>query len=194
MEPNEIKEVDEIEPVEEIEETKDEFDNDTTDWKALALKNQGIAKRYQTKLQKKQEADKLAAKEAEEAKTKEKQPQDKKDFDYAEKSYLLSNGIKKDEITFVWEEHQKTGKSIDEILESKYFQNELRDKRELAETEEAVPRGTKRTAGSTRDTVEYWQAKGELPPRSQPELRRAVLNARIKKEEAASKFTDTPVV
>jgi len=202
MQSNEKEMVDELEPVEEIEETKDEFENDTTDWKALALKNQGIAKRYQTKIQKRLEAEKLATKEAEkakaeEAKAKEKQPQDKKDFDYAEKSYLLSNGIKKEEIPFVWEEYQKLtdkDKNLDKLLDSKYFMNELNEKRELKETEEAVPRGTKRTAGSARDSVEYWNTRGELPPWNQPELRRKVLNARIKKEESASKFTDTPVV
>jgi len=195
MKPNDKEMVDDLEPVDEIEETKDEFENDTTDWKALALKNQGIAKRYQTRLQKKQEAEKLAAEEAEEAKTKEKQPQDKKkDFDYAEKAYLKAMGIEKDEFPFVKEAMQSTGKSLDEILDSKYFQSELKEKREEKASQDAIPSGTKRSGGSARDSVEYWLAKGEMPPEDQPKLRREVVNARIAAEERKTKFTDRPVV
>lgn len=196
MATNDNKEVDEIEEVEEIEETKDEFENDTTDWRALALKNQGIAKRYQTKLQKKLEAEKLAAKKAEEAK--EKQPQDKKedkkDFDYAEKAYLKAMGIEKDEFPFVLEAMQSTGKSLDEMLDSKYFQSELKEKREEKASQDAIPSGSKRSGGSARDSVEYWLAKGELPPTDQRELRQQVVNAKLKAESAKNKFTDRPVV
>jgi hypothetical protein len=50
----------EVEEVEEIVEVKDDDGNDTTDWKALALKNHGIATRNKTKLLKVKE--KLEAK------------------------------------------------------------------------------------------------------------------------------------
>ena len=193
MEPNEKEMVDELEPVEEIEETKDEFDNDSTDWKALALKNQGIAKRYQTKIQKGLEAEKTAAKEAEKAKKEEKQSQDKKDFDYAEKAYLKTMGIEKNEFPFVKEAMQSTGKSLDEILDSKYFQSELKEKREERASQDAIPTGTKRSGGSARDSVEYWIAKGELPPADQRELCIKVVNAKIAAEKSKSQFTDRPI-
>ncbi len=43
------------EPIEAIEELPEEVEGEETDWKALALKNQGIAKRLKTKLEKKDE-------------------------------------------------------------------------------------------------------------------------------------------
>jgi len=186
---------DELESVEEIEETKDEFENDTTDWKALALKNQGIAKRYQTKLQKRNKADTEKAKaDLEKEKQSQNKKEDKKDFDYAEKAYLKAMGIEKDEFPFVKEAMQSTGKSLDEILDSKYFQSELKEKREEKASQDAIPSGTKRSGGSARDSVEYWLAKGEMPPEDQPKLRREVVNARIAAEERKTKFTDRPVV
>jgi predicted nucleotide-binding protein (sugar kinase/HSP70/actin superfamily) len=59
----------EVEEIDEIVEEKDEEGNDTTDWKALALKNQGIAKRYKTQMEK--------AKAEAEAKIKEREPNTK---------------------------------------------------------------------------------------------------------------------
>ena len=103
----------------------DESGQDTFDWKAETFKRHGMAKRYKTDLQK-------LKTDFEEYKTKhpdkpieEPKPQDKKDFDLAEKSYLLASGIKKEQIPLVLEEMQKSGKSIDEILESPYFKEKL---------------------------------------------------------------------
>lgn len=191
METNENKVVDDdIEEIEEPEELRDENDEDITDWKALASKHYGIAKRFQTKLKKIKDVEKEAKAKTEEV----EQPQNKKDFDYSEKAYLKSMGIEKDEYPFVLKEIQNTGKSLDELLDSKYFQSELKEKREEKASQDAVPLGTKRSSGSARDSVEYWIAKGELPPADQPELRRKVVNAKIKAEETKSKFTDRPVV
>jgi len=195
MEPNE-KELDvedeEIdEELEEPEELRDENDQDITDWKAEALKRHGIAKRYQTKLRK------IKTAEAEKAKTeaeKAKQPQDKKEFDYAEKAYLRSMGVEKEDFPFVFETTQKTGKTLDELLDSKYFQAELKEKREERESQEAIPSGTKRTSGSARDSVEYWIAKGELPPADQVELRRKVVKAKVDAERNKSHFSANPIV
>ncbi len=182
------------EVLEEPEEILDEDGTDTTDWKKLALENFGRAKRYQTDLKGYKATEAKAKEEAEKAKTEAPKSQDKKEFDLAEKSYLLGNGIKKDEFPFVLEEMTKTGKSMDEILESKYFQAQLAENRELAASKEAIPTGTNRSGNATRDTVDYWIAKGEMPPEDQVELRRKVVNARIEKEKQTTKFTSTPVV
>lgn len=171
------------------EELRDENDQDITDWKTLAKKNAGIAKRYQTKFQKIKETEAEKAKaEAEEA----KKSQDKKDFDLAEKSYLLANGVKKSEISLFWEEHQKTGRSIDELLESEYF----REKREMEASKEAIPSGTKRAGGAARDSVDYWVKKGEYPPNTpeNTELRRKVAHALASQEEQGKKFSTRPIV
>lgn len=200
METNEEKveiDAEDIKDFEEPESILDDAGEDTTDWKAEALKRDGMARRFQTKLKKFKELQDKAKADAEakaKADSENKQPQDKKEFDYAEKAFLKSSGIKPSEYPFVLEKMQSTGKSLDELLESKYFQNELQEKRELDASTEAVPKGTPRGGGATRDEVEYWIAKGELPPSDQPELRRKVVNARLEVEKNKSKFTDTPVV
>lgn len=181
MEKNEV----EIEEIEDIVETKDDEGNDLTDWKALALKNQGIAKRFKTKLEKAKEA---------KAPIEPKAPEKKEGFDYAEKAFLKASGIQSNEYEFVQEVLKSTGKSLDEVLESKYFQNELKERREEADTKKAIPEGTKRSSGAPIDSVDYWLAKGELPPKEQSELRRKVVNAKIKKAQQESKFTPYSIV
>lgn len=182
----------EVEEVPEIVETFDENDNPTTDWQTLALQNQGIAKRYKTKLEKIKESQ---AKVEAEAKAKAETPPPKKEgFDYAEKAYLKSSGITPDEFPFVKEVMDSTGKSLDEVLEAKYFQAELKEKREAAETKAAIPSGSKRSTTVSKDSEEYWLAKGELPPADQVELRRKVVNALAKNSGNKSPFADIPII
>lgn len=171
-----------------------EGEQDTTDWKAKAQELQGqlkesrgIAKRFQTKLNKAPKPNEPAAPVAQPA------APEKKGFDYAEKAYLKSSGITPEEFDFVKEVMDSTGKDIDAVLGSKYFQAELKEKRDLKMAEAATPSGSKRAGNSTKDQVDYWLNKGELPPSSQPELRRAVVNARIKAEGNKSAFTEQPV-
>lgn len=156
---------------------------DTTDWKTLAHKNYGIAKRALTKLKKLSEV-------KPEVKPEPDKPQDKKEFDLAEKSYLLANGIKKNEFQLVFDEVKATGKAIDDILESKYFQ----EKREFAASKEAIPSGTKRSSGAAKDEVDYWLQKGQFPPADQIELRRKVANALAKQSERKNKFSPNPII
>ncbi|MEA2036881.1 MAG: hypothetical protein U9O94_05195 [Nanoarchaeota archaeon] len=182
-----------VEPEElvEPEEILDENGEDTTDWKALAQKNFGIAKRYKTKLDKKKEVEekKEEAKPKEESKEK---PQDKKEFDMAEKSYLLANGIKKNEFQLVWDEIKESGKSIDQVLESKYFQ----EKREMNATKEATPKDNKRGGGAAKDSASYWIQKGEYPPDTieNQEIRRKVAATLAKQSGDKSKFSSNPIV
>lgn len=182
MEKNDL----EIEEIEDIVETRDDEGNDLTDWKALALKNQGIAKRFKTKFEK--------AKEVKADIVEPKAPEKKEGFDYAEKAFLKASGIQSNEYEFVQEVLKSTGKSLDEVLESKYFQNELKERREESDTKKAIPEGTKRSSGAPIDSVDYWLAKGELPPKDQSELRRKVVNAKIKKAQQESKFTPYSIV
>jgi len=182
------------EPVEdlELEEPEDapeitEGEEDTTDYKALAIKNAGIAKRNKTKLEK------LKLKNAErrgEEKAIEKQ--NKQGFDYAEKAYLKASQIAPDEFSLVEDAMKATGKSLDEVLDSKWFQAELKEQRDAKASKDAVPSGTKRSNTTSRDSVEYWIAKGELP-KDNPELARKVVNARIK-ADTGSVFSKNPVV
>lgn len=117
------------------------------------------------------------------------------DLDYGQKAFLMAAGIKgTDEIGLVKTFMKNTGKSLDEALESKYLQAELKDMRDAVAVKAATPNGTKRSGQTGRDSVEFWLAKGELPPADQRELRTKVVNARLKSETNSNTFTDNPVV
>ncbi len=179
----------EVEEVDEIVETKDEEGNDLTDWKALALKNQGIAKRFKTKLEKAKEAEKIIPEKKSEPEKKE----EKKDFDNADYAYLAVKGYETDEeIAFIKGELEKTGKTLREILNYNYVQEELKSIKDEKAAKDATPKGSKRTGGaSAKDDVDYWLAKGdeELPPSDQRELRRKVVLAREQRDRKANKFS-----
>lgn len=172
-------EIDETETGEDEIETGDSQE-DEIDYKAKFIEAQGRLKRLQTKM----------SKSKEEPKEKEKSNKTNNgELGYAEKAYLRAEGVKgSDEFNLVREYIANTGKSLEEVLESKHFQNDLKDLRDEKSVKEALPNGTKRAGGAARDSVEYWIAKGELPPVSDPELRRKVVNAKIQTKKNSGMF------
>jgi predicted nuclease with TOPRIM domain len=109
--------------------------------------------------------------------------------DLGEKAYLIANGIKTaDEMAFVKKLKKETGKDIEALLGTTYFQAEFKEFKEKKTTANAIPTSSQRSNNSSIDTVEYWIAKGELPPMSETELRRKVVNARLSKDEAKGMF------
>lgn len=184
---NEVQKDEAVEEIEDIVEQKDDDGNDKTDWKALALKNHGIAKRYQTKLQKAKEA--KEEKKVEEVKPKEEVTPTKKsdELDYGQKAFLVANDIKEqDEIKLVKTIMSETGKNLEQVLESKYFQAELKEMREIKKSADATPSKTNRSNNSAKSDVEYWLAKGELP--EDRELRMKVIKARRAKDSSVNPF------
>jgi hypothetical protein len=113
------------------------------------------------------------------------------ELDYGQKAYLFATGVKGgEEISLVRDFMANTGKSLEEVVDSKFFQAELKELRESKASSDAVPKGSKRTGQSSKDSVDYWLAKGELPentPENQ-ELRRKVVNARYERESKSNKF------
>lgn len=190
--PNENKEeVDEV--VEDIVETKDDEGNDTTDWKTLALKKQGIAKRYKTKLDKAKLAKEEEVKPDLDKKPKDDPEKKSDELDYGQKAFLVANGIKgADEIALVKDVMSGTGKSLDEVVENKHFLAELKDLRDKQATKDATPTGSGRAKQSTADTVDYWinkkDSKGRPVLPEDRKLRQDVVNARIKTDKNKSPF------
>ena len=177
-------EEDEVVELEDIVEEVDEEGKDTTDWKALALKNQGIAKRLKTKIEKSKEV----TVEKKEAPAKGEIILDKLDRAILRVEKITAP----EEIDLVQTIMKESGKDIEGVLASKFFQSELKEMRDTAATKEATPSGTKRSGQSPRDSVEYWIAKGELP-KDNPELATKVVNAKLQKEKNKNQFSDTPV-
>lgn len=155
------EEVVETNVTEETQETEN-----STDWEARARELEGRLKRAEKKLSR-NDSDSP------------KSPSKTGDFDYGQKAFLVANGVKSsDEMTLVKEIMKDTGKSLDQVLESKYFSKELEELREARKTSQAIPSSSKRSTNSSRDSVEYWVAKGELP--TDRELRSKVVKAKWK--------------
>lgn len=146
---------------------------DDKDWKAEALKYKAILERNKNKKEK--------------PSTKSSTKSD--ELDYGQKAFLATQGISgSDETEFTKKMLKETGKSLDGLLESTYFQTELKSFREQKATQNAVPNSNNRSSNSAIDTVEYWIAKGELPPKSDVDLRRKVIDARMKSEKTSGQF------
>lgn len=120
------------------------------------------------------------------------------DLDYGALAFHNSKSdsvkIESDEdIEFLKETMEETGKSQKDILASKWFQSELKERAEARRSSDAVPKGTKRTGSSSKDTVEHWLAKGEMPentPENQ-ELRRKIVAEKIKRATSGSNFASS---
>lgn len=118
------------------------------------------------------------------------EPSKKSDkFDYGEKAFLIANGVKDaDEIDLTRKLQKETGKDLDDLVGSTYYQSELKNFREGKATAGAVIGGAKRTANSSINTVEYWIAKDEMPPASDQKLRQDYVNAKMKREQNKGTF------
>jgi hypothetical protein len=107
-------------------------------------------------------------------------------LDYGQKAFLIANGIKGEaEMKFVQDAMKDSGKTLEQILDSKYFQSELEEMREITKTTEATPSG-KRSGNVPTDNVEYWMTKPmeEVPK----EMRIKVVNAKLKQSESKGVF------
>lgn len=157
--PNEpIVEVeDEIAEVPEV----NEGEEDLTDYKALAAKNAGIAKRYKTKLEK----SKIDAKV--EAKVEKLQTENsKKEFDYAEKAFLKVSDVDPEDFDLVYRAKTAWGETLEETLADEALQSKLKARKEGRIAKAAIPSSTGRSGGSNaKEGVDYWLQKGELPPK-----------------------------
>lgn len=175
------------EDIQDISFSPEELEDDATDWKAKALELEGIAKRRTTQLKKLKIAKEAAAKLG--------KLEQKEGLDYNHLAYLKASGIDNDDdVAFITNEVKTTGKELKEILGFKYVQEQLATFKNTREMQDAIPPGSPRSSSTIRDNVDYWIAKGQLPPADQVELRRKVVNERVKQEDSVSKFTDHPVI
>ena len=101
-----------------------------------------------------------------------------------------------EDIAYLKEAIEDTGKSQAEILESKWFIAELKDRQDNRSAKEATPSSTRGSSEAPQKNADYWVKKGELPPDvpENRELRREVVNLRMKNEKHGSKFADASVV
>jgi len=170
-----------------------EGEEDTTDWKDLALKQQGINKRQKTKL------DKLKAakeeKEPEEPETPvKKEDKQSSEFDYGQKTFInqiLKVDLTDDKQMEVVNEYISNGKSLDDLSANKHFKNDLKDIKDAQKVTDAVPSGNKRSVGTDKSVEGHWLKKYEsgTPLNEVPkEVRTKVLNAKLAKDKNETMF------
>lgn len=111
--------------------------------------------------------------------------------DYGQLAYLKANGVENDaEIDFIRATMADTGKSLRDVMNNKFVQAELKEMREATASQNAIPKGTKRTSTTDVNNVDYWIAKGEMPPDTvdNRELRAKIVNEEIRREKNKSVF------
>lgn len=124
--------------------------------------------------------------DVEKTETKKETTQNSNEFGYAEKAFLTASGLKgSKEFELAQKFAKETGKNLEQVLESKYFQNELEDMREIDRTANASIRG-KDGKGMSIDSVEYWASKDfKDVPR---EMKAKVVEFQLKKEKEKDVF------
>ena len=164
---------------------------DNFDWKAEALRLDGLNARRATKLAKVKESF---------TKKQETTPspagdQGNKKFDYGQLAYLTANNVTHPEDqAYIRSIMDKTGAELLDVVGDEFVMGRLKANAEKRASKEAIPDSDGRNAPPAKDQVDYWLNKGELPPPEQRELRQKVVNARIKKEGSGSPFTSNSVV
>ena len=177
---------------EEVEELDEVLDEDTTDWKERAkkLEEKAIAQRARTKELKAQLSTfQKAVLPGKEPKINDNKP------DYAKLAYLRAEGVSQEDHSFLLDEANNTGKELTDLLNFNYIKEELKNRKEAREAKGALPTSSKRSSPASRDTVEYHLAKQTpLKEIQDVDLRRKVLQAKLKANQNSSKFSGASVV
>ena len=165
-----------------------EGEEDTTDWKDLALKQQGINKRLKTKMEKA----KAKKEEAKETKTSEKPELNKTEFDYGQKAYInqtLGVDLKNEKEVALVNDYINAGKTLDDLLTNKHFNNDLKDLQEATKAKNAIPSGSKRSATSDKTATDYWMGKDfkDVPREHRAEVLKKTLERNRKQSMYATK-------
>lgn len=118
-----------------------------------------------------------------------KSSQKSEEPDYGKLSYLESKGVSDQETQEYLLNLSKESKTeLKDLLNKSWVQAELKERKELKASSNAMPKDSSRTGNSSQDTVEYWLAKNELPPLSNRKLREAVVDAKLEKDKDKGMF------
>jgi len=115
------------------------------------------------------------------------------EFDYGQKVFISKElGVKLNnpEQMKLVNDYLKNGKQLDDLADNKHFNNDLKDIQDNQDAKAAAPDGARGAGGSSKDSVDYYLSKGEMPPADKPELRKEYVNARYKKEKNVSHFAN----
>lgn len=185
---NDHVEVENNEEVLEVEESKEE--EKPKEKKQFTPEEQlAIHKREAKKLEKQ-----LGLNEESSPKSKEKASSE---TDYGQLAYLNSKNVPEEDHDYVFETAKESGKTIKDLMATKWFQADLAERVEDRTVKKGTPSSSKRSAPDSKDSLGYWVGKynngtpiNEVPS----EFRTKVIDARVAKEKDTAKFTDNSVI
>ncbi len=164
-EANDVQEVDESLELPEVE----EGDEDTTDYKAEALKlrDKAIAQRERTKVLRKELSDTKRAVEIAAGLKKEPTPVKTDELTETQLDYLDLKGVSDmDDIGIIQKVMQRTGMTVRQALNDEYVAQKLAANKAQRDVQAATPSTTKRAGGQVGDiasAVAKFKDTGELP-------------------------------
>lgn len=149
------------------------WENKAKELEAEAAKWKRIAERTAKKVEKKEDKGETSTPTGE--------------LDWGQKAYLRSEGIESTDFSFIQEQLEESGLSLDRLLANPYFKATLKERKDQKAAEAALPGNTRSGGDSSKSSAEYWLNRGELPPDT-PEnrrLRAEVVEARVQKDKSA---------
>lgn len=166
---------------------------DNFDWKAEALRLDGLNARRATKLSRLRDA---GSKKIDQVPpSQDNQPPKNDKFDYGQLALLTAKGLDHaDDQKYLQDLVKRTGSELRDLLSDDFVVGKLSEMKEKRTSAAALPSGDGRNAPPAADQVDYWLNQGKLPPADQIELRKKVVNARIARENGKSVFAKQSVV
>lgn len=116
---------------------------------------------------------------------------EKTEFSDTEHLLLDVKNVSNEDREWLFKEHKDTGKSLRQLLEFRYVQDELKQKNQQRASQNALPGGNNRTGGGSSDSVDYWLAKidskevslGQVPDRK---IRSEIIKKRLERDKAGN--------
>lgn len=129
------------------------------------------------------------------------EPEKSDEIDFAQLAFhnSRSDSLKiehEEDVEFLKQAIEETGKAQKDILTSKWFQSDLKERIEKREVVDATPQDNKRSTVDSKSDVDYWMKRDELPSNTpdNKELREKIVDARYKMEKSVNKFSSNPIV
>ena len=114
--------------------------------------------------------------------------------DYAKLAFLEQKGVEHpDDQKIVKDEAERLKLPLTDILQMEHIKAKLQESKDGREAKEGMPKGKGRTGQASKEDVDYYLDKPDELPEDQ-ELAGKVVEARLKKIDKASQFSDIPFI
>ena len=178
--------------------TEEENTEETTDTEESKDDSQEETKVLKEELSSRKRDLKKAQKEIEELKnpkeTSDSKESESNEPDYARLAFLNSQKVDHpDDQKVVLEEASRLNLPLTDVLQMAHIKAKIEKQQNERTSQDGMPKGSGRKGGPNKGDVEYYIAHPDETP-DDLELHDKVITAKLKKEEGANKFADTPFI